>query len=149
MHLKLTLCLSLALTLVGCAMFARGAGATRTLKGIVQRESDGAPVPGVSVTVHGIDHVPVFFRFVPAPISATNQFLRTVNTGADGRFSCTVPYYEHYYLSTSAPWQYSAPIDDEKKLTASEIVIRVKEPNKAPEPTPGAVTPRATERVSK
>ena len=122
----------------------RGLGSTRTLKGVVQKESDGAPLAGIALTVSGVDHLPFIYRLIPAPLSPTFQELRTVRTDATGHFSCTVPYYEHYHLRTSGPWAYWGSIEDEEKLTSSAIIIRAKEPNKAPEPTPGSVTPRAS-----
>jgi hypothetical protein len=56
------------------------------------------------------------------------------------------PAYRHDYLKLAD--QYGVTHEQIDKMVAFEM-LEGERPNKAPEPTPGSVTPRATERVSK
>jgi hypothetical protein len=114
------------------------------LKGIVQNDSNGTPVPHAVVSVSGFDSVPLLIRMIPAPISPTFRELHSVKTDPSGRFFITVPYHKFYQVRAAGDWGYWSTTQNEAELTSSDILISVKEePNKAPEPTSCSVTPRA------
>lgn len=109
-----------AIVLSGCSAVAHIAGAKAEIRGRTVH-LDGSPAPDVHLRVNGI-HTG-YLLIIPIPNAL--RLLREMKSDSEGRFSCTVPAYDEYYLEPNADFVMGVNTKREF-LEKNEVVIKVR-----------------------
>jgi hypothetical protein len=110
----------LAVVLSGCSSVAHIATAKTEIRGRTVHQ-DGSPAPDVHLRVNGV-HTG-YLVIIPVPNAL--RLLREMKSDSEGRFSCTVPAYDEYYLEPNTDFVMGVSTKREF-LEKHEVVIKIR-----------------------